>query len=65
MGVTQEVLNPLGQTKIFAQPLFSPDSFRKLLVETWLSEGPVGAFCEDFAVAEDGSGENQHLVLRT
>lgn len=51
-------------SKIFAQTSFSPDTHRKLLVETLLSEGHIGAFCEDFAVAEDGSGENQHLLFR-
>jgi len=50
--------------EIFAQPSLGSDSHRKLLVGTLLSEGHTGAFCEDFAVAEEGLDENQHLLFR-
>lgn len=50
--------------EIFAQPSLSPNSHRRLLVETLLSEGQTRALCEDLAVAEEGLDENQYLLLR-
>lgn len=50
--------------EIFAQPSLQPDSHRKLVVETLLSEGHAGALWEDFPVAEEGLGENQYILFR-